>query len=171
MLSIGTAHSAFDTVAHVIQIALTPIFLLTGIAGLLSVFSTRHSYVTQHVDTLLREIASRTAVDRNTVRQQFNNLRRRSILLDVAVILGILGGTATCGAAMLLFVGELDDSTTGSLLFGMFGAALIFTITALASFATEMMLAGHGIRNRMAEAETEANVAPPPMAKGEGRPA
>jgi hypothetical protein len=30
-----------DTVAHIIQVALTPVFLLSGIATLLNVFSTR----------------------------------------------------------------------------------------------------------------------------------
>ena len=36
-----TPDSPLDLVAHVIQVALTPIFLLSGIATLLNVFATR----------------------------------------------------------------------------------------------------------------------------------
>jgi hypothetical protein len=153
MLNTGAESSAFDMVAHVIQVALTPIFLLTGIAGLLSVFSTRHSYVTQHVDMILETIDKGEKVDPGHLHTQFRNLQRRSIILDVAVVFGILGGVATCAAAMLLFLGELDDSRTGTMMFGIFGAALVFTMIALVAFAFEMMLAGKSIRLRMGTAE------------------
>ena len=39
-----------DTVAHVIQVALTPVFLLSGIASLLSVLATRLGRVADRVD-------------------------------------------------------------------------------------------------------------------------
>ena len=39
-----------DTVAHVIQIALTPVFLFSGISSLLSVLATRLGRVADHVD-------------------------------------------------------------------------------------------------------------------------
>ena len=41
MPGLSTPISPLDLVAHVIQVALTPIFLLSGIATLLNVFSTR----------------------------------------------------------------------------------------------------------------------------------
>jgi hypothetical protein len=44
-----------DLVAHVIQVALTPIFLLSGIATLLNVFSTRLARVADRVDQITSE--------------------------------------------------------------------------------------------------------------------
>ena len=41
-----------DSVAHVIQVALTPVFLLSGIASLLGVLSTRLARVADRVDAL-----------------------------------------------------------------------------------------------------------------------
>ena len=41
MFGIDNTGSALDTVAHIIQVALTPVFLLSGIATLLNVFSSR----------------------------------------------------------------------------------------------------------------------------------
>jgi hypothetical protein len=42
MFGVENEGSALDTIAHVIQAALTPVFLLTGIATLLNVF--RHGW-------------------------------------------------------------------------------------------------------------------------------
>ena len=41
-----------ESVAHVIQMALTPVFLLSGIASLLGVLSTRLARVADRVDAL-----------------------------------------------------------------------------------------------------------------------
>ena len=38
MFGIDNTGSALDTIAHIIQVALTPVFLLSGIATLLNVF-------------------------------------------------------------------------------------------------------------------------------------
>jgi hypothetical protein len=153
----GTVGPAqFEVVAHVIQIALTPIFLLSGIAALLNVFSTRHNYVTQHVDQILAEMHSDVTLDMFHVEQQLRTLKWRSMTLDAAVILGILGGASTCAAALVLFIGELSDERTASTLFTLFGAALIFAVAALAAFAVEMTLAGRGLRTRVEEQHSAA---------------
>ena len=45
--------------AHVVQLALTPIFLLTGVASLLNVFTTRLGRIADQVDKLSAEPAKR----------------------------------------------------------------------------------------------------------------
>jgi hypothetical protein len=45
-----------DMVAHIIQVALTPVFLLSGIATLLNVFSTRLARVADRVDQIAKGI-------------------------------------------------------------------------------------------------------------------
>ena len=49
MFGIDHSGSSLDTVAHIIQVALTSVFLLSGIATLLNVFSTRLSRVADRV--------------------------------------------------------------------------------------------------------------------------
>jgi hypothetical protein len=45
MFGVENTGSALDDIAHIIQVALTPVFLVSGIATLLNVFSTRLSRV------------------------------------------------------------------------------------------------------------------------------
>src|SRR5712664_2121643 len=52
-----------DTVAHIIQVALTPVFLLSGIATLLNVFSTRLARVADRVDQITTGVEGTDAGD------------------------------------------------------------------------------------------------------------
>jgi predicted Kef-type K+ transport protein len=62
-------------------------------------------------------------------------------------MMGTLGGVATSGAALLLFVGTLRD-WPGVSLFVAFGLALLFTMGALGAFLIEMLLASRGLRDQ-----------------------
>ena len=73
---------------------------------------------------------------------------------------------------LALFVGALRDVTIGSVLFGLFGLAVVCALAAIAAFTFEMLIAGTGIREEMAQqrrsAEDEAAEAPEPHQAGEG---
>jgi hypothetical protein len=149
-----------DSVAHVIQVALTPVFLLSGVASLLGVLSTRLGRVADRVDSLTERLEAAEPVERNRLQVRLNYLRRRSHILDAAVMMGTLGGIATSFAALLLFVGTLRDKA-GISLFVAFGFALLFTMGALTAFLIEMLLASQGIRDLAASATEEGDAAEP----------
>ena len=138
--------------AHVVQLALTPIFLLTGLASLLNVFTTRLGRIADQVDKLAANPAGHP--------RQLARLRLRSLLLDAAVLLAALGGALTCGAALTLFVGAVRNASTGRLLFTFFGVALGFAIAALAAFACETILSGRSVREQaQPEGDTQEQAA------------
>ena len=141
-----------DSVAHVIQVALTPVFLLSGIASLLSVLSTRLARVADRVDALAEQLEAAGPVDSRRLRLRLAYLRRRSHVLDAAVIMGTLGGVATSCAGLFLFVGTLRDRP-GAALFVAFGLALLFTMGALVAFLIEMLLASRGLRDQADRAD------------------
>jgi cytochrome c biogenesis protein CcdA len=140
-----------DNVAHVIQVALTPVFLLSGIASLLGVLSTRLARVADRVDALAEQLEAAGPVDSRRLRLRLAYLRRRSHVLDVAVMMGTLGGVATSCAGLFLFVGTLRDRP-GVALFVAFGLALLFTMGALVAFLIEMLLASRGLRDQATRA-------------------
>jgi cytochrome c biogenesis protein CcdA len=164
MLGLDTVES----VAHVIQVALTPVFLLSGIASLLGVLSTRLARVADRVDALADQLEADGPIDRRKLRRRLAYLRRRSHVLDAAVMMGTLGGVATSCAALLLFVGTLRDRP-GVSLFVAFGLALLFTIGALVAFLIEMLLASRGLRDQ-ANYATEVGEMHELAAEGVGEP-
>jgi hypothetical protein len=142
--------SSLDFVAHVIQVALTPIFLLSGIATLLNVFSTRLARVADRVDQITKAMEEADPDESVELARQLLHLRRRSIALDAAVVLGAIAAASTCASVFTLFVGALRNSTVASILFTTFGLAIACTISAIGAFTAEMLMAGSGVRAEVA---------------------
>src|ERR1700709_2036859 len=91
--------SIIGEAARVVQLALTPVFLLSGIAALLNVFATRFARIADQVDAL-SSIDGSAENDRRLER-----LRFRSVVLDWAVILAAVAGAFTCASVLVLFFG------------------------------------------------------------------
>jgi hypothetical protein len=157
-----------DSVAHVIQVALTPVLLLSGNASLLGVLSTRLAPVADRVDALAEQLEAAGPLDSRRLRVRLAYLRRRSHVLDAAVMMGTLGGVATSRVGLLLFVGTLRDRP-GVALFVAFGLALIFIMGALVAFLIEMLLASRGLRDQ-ANSANEVGEALEQAAAGVGVP-
>jgi Protein of unknown function (DUF2721) len=136
-----------DNTAHIVQVALTPIFLLTGVGTLLNVFNARLTRVSddnRHLAELLRgDIDQR---ERRRLHAHVARLRRRLLALDAAVALTALAGAATCGTAFILFLGSLRDQSIETWLVISFGVALVCIVFALSAFVVDTVLAWHGRR-------------------------
>lgn len=145
-----------DDIAHVIQIALAPAFLLTALATLLNVFSTRLGRVSDHVDAAAASLQKADAEEAAHLSRRMSYLRRRSFMLDVAVVLASVGSIMTGIAVLTLFVGAMRDAATASVLFGCFGVALVCTVAAIAAFLVEILMAGRGVRNEVDRQTVEA---------------
>jgi hypothetical protein len=135
-----------EFVARVIQMSLTPVFLLTGLATLLNVFSTRLARVTSKADQTIKDLAAAETGTATALRDQLVYLRRRSLALDIAVILIATAGAATCTTVLLLFLGGFSGGIVGRILLWVFAAAITCALGAIAAYAAEMLMAGTGIR-------------------------
>ncbi len=140
---------AIEAAAHIVQLALTPVFLLSGVAALVNVFSTRLGRVSDQADKLAGQDHRSPGHD-----LKLGLLRWRSRALDWAVVLAALAGASTCGAALALFLGAVRGSAGATLLFWLFGGAIVLTVAALAAFVLEMLLAGRGVRHLLDHSET-----------------
>ena len=136
-----------DTAAHVVQLALTPIFLLTGVAQLLNVFTARLGRIADRAYRLAHEPSAGHA--------ELQRLTLRSRLLDAAVISAGLSGALTCCAALIMFLGALRNTGAASLLFACFGGALACAIAALSAFAVETVVSGRSIRDKVTDARDQ----------------
>ena len=152
----GSAASSMvlGSALHVIQVAITPVFMLAGIAALLNVFTTRFARVADQVDALTKTIddcpddAASAVLSRRLTR-----LRHRSLALDVAVILGAAAGACTCMTVLTLFIGEASGLAIGPVLFATFGLAVACALSALAAFTVEMLMASRHVRDVVAEGQ------------------
>ncbi len=85
--------------------------------------------------------------------RHLRNFYRRSVTLDVAVVLAAIGGAATCASVLTLFIGSLRETEIGLVLFGL---AVVSALGGVLAFTVEMMIAGIGIREEVMEGQRAA---------------
>jgi uncharacterized membrane protein len=139
---------SLDDAAHLIQVALTPVFLLSGIGTLLNVFASRLARVADQLTALNAAIKANGASPEQN--DQLTLLNRRSLILDVAVVLATAGSAAICLAIMTLFLFALSNRAIASVLLLFFGAAILCTLGAVIAFGTEMILSNRAMRRSIA---------------------
>ena len=129
-----------DRIAHMIQVALTPVFLLSGVGELLSVITGRLGRVADQLDTASRLPHITEGADAREQRQALARLRHQVRALDVARAFAVLAGIATCAATFTLFVGALQNTAAATALILSFGAGILCTTAALIASLLEAML-------------------------------
>jgi Protein of unknown function (DUF2721) len=145
--------SQTETIAHIIQIVLTPVFLLSGIATLLGVFSNRLARVADRVHQLNQD----NQLESQTSASDLTRLHHRSVALDCAVVLGALAAAATCSSALTLLFGTLKSATIDTFFFATFSSALLFSLGAIGCFTVEMLMTTVGVREVSAK-KTNAHI-------------
>jgi hypothetical protein len=143
------AGSAVEGPAHLIQLALTPVFLLTAIAGFLNVFTGRLARVADRVNAISRaRLEGRPLLP--GLSENLNSLRRRTLALQGAVVLVGASGAFTCAATFTIFLGALGAELTALLLFLEFGLALFCLLVGLGCFVAEMLIASRAMISQIA---------------------
>ncbi|AOF93003.1 DUF2721 domain-containing protein [Sinorhizobium sp. RAC02] len=131
--------------AVVIQTSLAPVFLLAGTAGFVSIYTIRLGRVSDR----LNEITDRGQQQNKIFRSQLAYLRRRALVLEVAVTLGVVAGICTGGAILNLLAGTLAIELRQENLFWFFGGAIVSLIGSLVVFLFELALAGRNMVRQM----------------------
>ena len=130
--------------AHLIQTALTPVFLLSGIGTLLNVFAGRLARVADQADALTAANGSEAAANEKLLL-----LKRRALILDVAVVLATGGAAATCLSILALFLFALSNRAIAGILLMLFGTAVTCTFGSVLAFGLEMVLSNRAMRRRI----------------------
>lgn len=141
---------ALGSIVHIIQVSLTPVFLLSGVATLLNVFSTRYARVADQVDSLGKFVDGADEAQAATLALRLTHLQRRALALDVAVALAAVSGALTCATVLALFLGEAGGFGIAAMLYITFGLAIACTLAAIVAFAVEMLMASQRIRAEVA---------------------
>ena len=147
---------ALGSIVHIIQVALTPVFLLSGIATLLNVFSTRLARVADQVDALAKTIDDADDTTAAMLAMRLAHLHRRSLALDTAVALAGTGGALTCATVLALFVAEAGGPAIAAALYITFGFAIACTLAAIGAYTAEMMMASKRVRAEVAAGQRSA---------------
>jgi Protein of unknown function (DUF2721) len=135
-----------SAIAHVIQVAIAPVFLLTGIASLLGVLTNRLGRIIDRARMLEGHHQSATGEYRVAIGTDLRMLSRRSRLINFGISLFTMAALLVCVVIAVLFVSAFFDTDVSRLVASLFVLAMIALITGLVSFLREVQLATASLR-------------------------
>jgi hypothetical protein len=128
-------------IAHAIQFAVAPVFLLTGIAGLLGVMTNRLARVIDRARALEQAWKTLDDTGRDSVRAEIRDLEKRRKLASRAINFCTSAALLVCILIAALFIDEFFGVNIRWLVGALFVAAMIAVIGGLASFLREVWYA------------------------------
>jgi hypothetical protein len=147
------ADSPVAQIAHVIQLSVAPVFLLTALGTLLSVLSTRLGRIVDRARVLHDRLARTPEVQRPPLREELAVLARRRNHINLAITCATSAALFVCILIASAFIGSIIQADLSRLVAGLFIAAMAAAIVALLAFLSEILLAVASVRIEAAHAE------------------
>lgn len=133
--------ASIPSVAHVIQLAVAPVFLLTGVGAILAVLVNRLGRVVDRFRTLERSLVNAGEAALSPHEVEMAILTRRARMIHWAI--GLCTGCAllVCVVIATLFIGSVSGADISVAVAGLFVAAMTSLVSGLLCFLREITLA------------------------------
>jgi Protein of unknown function (DUF2721) len=141
-------------VVQAIQLALAPVFLLTGIAGMLNVMAGRLARIIDRGRQLLENPQATHWMSRPSFVQEIQSLERRRHLASAAITACTFSALAVCMVITAFFIEVLVQIELRWLIALLFTGSTLALVVGLAYFLREVHLATTTIRLRVPAAKT-----------------
>ena len=129
-----------DVVAHVIQLAIAPVFLLTAVGTLLNVLVNRLSRSVDRRRTLTAALPEVDAIIAGAVHAELDYVERRVRLIYTAIFLAVATALLICLLIAIAFVDALLAVDLSQVVAILFVLAMLALIGSLALFMREVYL-------------------------------
>ena len=133
--------ASITTVSHVIQLAVAPVFLLSGVGAILAVLINRLGRIVDRYRLLENNNAHAGAGEQTVAHVEMAILSRRARLIHWAISLCTIGALFICIVVATLFIGSMLGVGVSQLIALMFVGAMLALIAGLLSFLREITLA------------------------------
>jgi len=136
-----------ENVAHIIQLALGPVFLLSGVGITLSMLTQRLSRIVDRARTLEDRREATTDSERHKIiDKDLRAILRRSRYINSAIALSTTSALLTALVVTLLFASAFSPLSVGPVVAIMFAAALLSLSVAFIMFLIEVRIATNTLR-------------------------
>lgn len=137
---------SFSDVAHAIQLALAPVFLLTGIAGLLNVVAGRLARIIDRGRSLTEQELPQHLENPDALNKELNRLERRRHYASLAITACTFSALLVCMVVAVIFLQVMLQAEFKWVISFLFTASTLTLIVGLAYFLREVHLATRTVR-------------------------
>ena len=144
------AGPAVTTIAHQIQLAVAPVFLLAGIGSILNVLAGRLARVVERARQLERDFAAFDEETRAAAMAELQILDRRMTVVNLSLSACTSAALFVCVLVAMMFTANLADVAFGRPVAWLFVLTMLLLILGLVLFLWEVRLAMQALRVRRA---------------------
>ena len=134
------------TIAHVIQLSVAPVFLLTGIAGFLNVLTCRLARIIYRARALERSLAATEDNAQAIEHERLRTLAIRARWINISISLCVVSAIFIASVVVALFASSFWGSDYRGVVAGLFIGAMLALIGGLVFFLREIYLATSSLR-------------------------
>lgn len=135
-----------NDISRIIQIAVAPVFLLSGVGVMLTVFTGRLSRIVDRARVLEERLLFADTLHQGEIQSELNALSVRSRMIDGAITLGIGAGMLICMVIVALFMGDMLALNLSVWIAVLFVVAMLAFIGAFLGFLREVLIATANLR-------------------------
>ncbi len=135
-----------DALLPIIQLAITPVILITGLGSLLLTMTNRMARIVDRSRTLAERLQLADAGDRPHLEQQLSIMFRRAGLIRIAVTFNAVSMFLAGILVVLIFVGALFGREVAVGIVSLFFASVLFLIAALGAFIRDIFMSLWALR-------------------------
>jgi len=133
-------------IAHVIQVAVAPVFLLSGVGVMLTVLTNRLARIVDRARVLEMRLPAPDQPLHPGLNADLRILAGRARIINWAITLTTSCGLLVCLVIMVLFVGYFLGVDLSEFIALMFIVAMLAFVTAFVTFLVEIFLATRSLR-------------------------
>lgn len=137
-----------SAVAHIIQLAVAPVFLLAGIGSILNVLTARLARVIDRARGLEARAPQLDDGEREQALVELKVLDRRMALAHWAIGCCTASALFVCLVVVLLFLSDMTDRGSARAVAGLFILAMALIVGGLLLFLAEINVATRSVRVR-----------------------
>ncbi len=135
-----------DAIAHNIQLAVAPVFLLSGIGAILNVLTARLGRVIDRARKIEAEIEAMPEAAREAALDLLVVLDRRMVAVQFAVGLCTTSALFVCVVVAILFLGDVLPLNWSPVVATLFVGAMVLLSAGLLLFLHEIRIATNSVR-------------------------
>jgi hypothetical protein len=132
-------------IGRIIQLAIAPVFLLTGVGTMLMVLTNRLARIIDRSRTLEDRL---DIAHNDAFMDELDVLFRRSHLINVAITLSTACGLLVCLVIAMLFLGDTTDLPLGKFIAAFFVLGMASLIGSFVFLLREILVASKSLRAR-----------------------
>jgi hypothetical protein len=145
----------------IIQLAITPVILISGMGALMITLTNRMARIVDRTRVLAEAMPAALPEDRKHLESQLDIMWRRALLLRRAVTSNGLSMLVSCLLVVAIFAAAMLGWQLQGLMLALFSASILFLIASLVDFLRDIFVSLHALHLQVERARNRPSTTAP----------